>query len=247
MSSGTPVDFLLSSGFLAFGRQAGFLEGARDCGVYPDRLYGTSSGALIGSMYCAGWSFSKILEEVTAERPMARMALSWPPWQGVFHLERLVAHLEATLPRRFDDLDVPLAVGVQRTDGSFAFIRSGPLAPAVAASCAMPSVFHPVQVEVEGQLEWCRDGGAADRLGLECWRAERGGQANAVVHLVERTAGARNAMDFRGLTVVRSPRSGANFWTLGAVEERAQQTRRATLSALSALSGSNGDQSSRNR
>lgn len=249
MTQPTTYDFILSSGFLAFGRQAGFLAGTRECGIQAARVYGTSSGALIGAMHCAGWSLARILREVGAERPMARMGLSWRPWRGVFQLEPLMAHLKSVLPPRLEDLPIPLAVGVQRADGSFAFIQSGPLAPAVAASCAMPWVFQPVTVELDGNPEACRDGGAVDRTGVDAWRKARGQEATGILHLVDRTAGAQNATDFSDLLVVRSERSGAGFWSLGAVDERAEESRAVTVACLSEMSGlrdSNGDQSSRN-
>lgn len=248
MTTPTEYDFILSSGFLAFGRQAGFLAGTQDCGIHAARVYGTSSGALIGAMHCAGWSLSQILREVAAVRPMARMALGWQPWRGLFHLGPLMTHLETLLPPRLEDLPIPLAVGVQRKNGSFAFIQSGPLAPAVAASCAMPWVFQPVAVEVDGAREACRDGGAVDRTGIDVWREERAGQATGILHLVDRTAGAESTTDFSNLWMVRSGRSGAKFWSLGAVDERAEETRAVTVAYLSGMSGlqdSNGDQSSR--
>ena len=113
----------------------------------------------------------------------------------------------------------------------------------------MPWVFQPVTVEVDGTREACRDGGAVDRTGVDVWRKERGREATGILHLVDRTAGAQNSADFSDLRVVRSGRSGARFWSLGAVDARAEETRAATVKYLSEMSGlldSNGDQSSRN-
>ncbi len=239
-------DFILSSGFLAFGRQAGFLAGTIDVGIHPHKVFGTSSGALVGAMFCAGMSITAILEEVQARRPISWMGLSLTPWRGVFHLAPMIARLHAVLPERFEDLDIPLAVGVQRADGGFAFVDSGPLPPVVAASCAMPWVFQPVKIELDGGLEACADGGAADRLGISAWRGLPDRAATAIVHLVERTAGAQVQVELGDLTVVRSGRSGAHFWNLGGVDDRARETRRSTHTVLSEAAGSNGDESSRN-
>ncbi len=227
-----PVDFILSSGFLAFGRQAGFLDAMTERGVRPARLFGTSSGALVGALFCAGLQPSEILAEVTTHRPLAWMALSWTPWSGVFTLDPLVRHLESLLPQTFAELPIPLHVGVRRADGSFAFVGTGPLAPAVAASCAMPGVFRGVTLEWSGQPEVCADGGAVDRLGLAAWRACPDRSPHAVVHLVERTAGAVGQPDFSSTTLVRSGRSGAHFWSLGDVAGRAAATYAATLAVL---------------
>lgn len=49
-------DLVLSSGFLAFAYHAGFLEAVSDAGITVRGVMGTSSGALAGSLFCAGYS-----------------------------------------------------------------------------------------------------------------------------------------------------------------------------------------------
>ena len=229
---GPEVDFLLSSGFLAFGRHIGFLDGAAQVGVRPARVFGTSSGALVGALSCAGLSPGDILAEVRRVRPIDRMAWSWTPWSGLFSLQPLIDRLETLLPDQFADLSTPLAVGVRRADGRFHFVEDGPLAPAVAASCAIPVVFRPVSLRVDAQPERCADGGAVDRIGLSHWRARVQRSPEGVVHLVERSAGAVGSDDFAGVRVVRSGRSGAGFWSLGDIEGRVAEARRATVAGL---------------
>jgi len=226
------IDFILSSGFLAFGRHIGFLDGAVQVGVRPGRVFGTSSGALVGALWCGGLSPDAILAEVRSQRPIDRMGMSWTPWRGVFSLAPLVSRLSELLPPRFEDLPIPLAVGVKRADGAFAFVESGPLAPAVAASCAIPWVFEKVAVTFDGVTEACADGGAVDRVGLSTWRARPQRSSRAVVHLVERSAGAVGSDDYSDVTVVRSGRSGAGFWSLGDVHSRVAETRATTLAVL---------------
>jgi predicted acylesterase/phospholipase RssA len=47
-------DIVLSSGFLAFAQHCGFLQAANDLQLPINSIMGTSSGAMIGSMYSAG-------------------------------------------------------------------------------------------------------------------------------------------------------------------------------------------------
>ncbi len=49
-------DLVLSSGFLAFAYHAGFLEAVAEAGISVRGVMGTSSGALSGSLYCAGYT-----------------------------------------------------------------------------------------------------------------------------------------------------------------------------------------------
>lgn len=134
--------------------------------------------------------------------------------------------LRPHLPERFEDLPIPFAAGVVRGK-QHRLLTSGPLLPAVLASCAMPLVFHPVRV----QGQWCQDGGAADRLGLQAWRAWRPGR-QAWAHQVARTAGVDVPSDLTGITLISTPRSGASFVSLGDFAGQLQQAKAIALQAL---------------
>jgi predicted acylesterase/phospholipase RssA len=56
LAAGTKYDLVLSSGFLAFANHCGFLQAVDDVGLPVNGIMGTSAGALIGSLYAAGWS-----------------------------------------------------------------------------------------------------------------------------------------------------------------------------------------------
>ena len=85
---------------------------------------------------------------------------------------------------------------------------------------------------VDGALR-C-DGGAADRIGAQGWRQIRG-EDDYLVHLVERSRGAREEKGLAGTTVIRSPRSGASFWSLKDFAARQERTYRATEKRLKEL------------
>ena len=169
---------------LALARHVGVLHAVEDHHLPVDALVGTSSGALVGALWSAGWSAERIGAERQEVRPLTLMGLHWAPWQGAFSLEPLIAWLDARLPPTFADLPRPFGVGVVGGDGQPRLVREGPLARAIAGSCAMPYVFAAVAL---GQ-ERVRDGGAADRLMLGPWRHWRGDRP-VLIHLVERTAG----------------------------------------------------------
>ena len=226
-----PHDLVLSSGFLAFARHCGFLDAVEDAiasgGLTVDGICGTSSGALVGALWAAGWPARRIADELGGAPPLRWMKLSPTPWRGLFSMQRVVAHLARLLPARIEDLPRPFGVGVVGPDGGACLLTEGPLAESVAASCAMPVVFTPVPLEGGAY----HDGGAVDRLGMAAWRAARGPRPT-IVHLVRRSAGPESEPLPEDVRVVHSERSGATFFSLGDMYGQAEETRAATLEVL---------------
>lgn len=225
-------DLLLSSGFLAFARHVGVLQAVERAGLGVDAVVGTSSGALVGALWCAGIDADRLELLLQAKPPWALLRPNPLPWQGLLSMRGLMAFLAPHLPATFDDLPRPLAVGVVRRGGGHELLRRGPLLPAVVASCAMPYVFAPVRVESARFA----DGGAADRLGLAAWRTWRPGR-RALAHLVERTAGVDVAGDGQGVVVVKTARSGANFFSLGDFAGQVVEARSAAAGVLAGPEG----------
>jgi len=140
------LDLVLSSGFLAFARQAGFLQAVEEAGIAVDGVCGTSSGALAGALWAAGMPAAAIAAECAARRPIAWMRPNPAIWRGLFTTGPVIERLRALLPPTFEDLKRPFGVGVIDGDGRSLLLTSGPLPEAVAASCAIPWVFAPVEV-----------------------------------------------------------------------------------------------------
>ena len=224
------VDLVLSSGFLAFATQAGVLRAVEEMGIEVDAVCGTSSGALAGALWVAGMPAEQILERLTATVPLRPVRPSLRPWRGLFSMERVMRELERDLPARMEDLPKPFATGVIDGDRRTSLLTDGPLAACVAASCAIPGVFAPVEI---GGIAY-RDGGVVDRTGLSAWRATRPGRT-VVLHLVETTSGTATTDDLSEVHVIRNPRSGAQFWSMGDVGmryERARVNARAALKSI---------------
>lgn len=225
-----PVDLVLSSGFLAFARHAGFLAAVEDAGLEVDALCGTSSGALAAALCAAGHSATEIAAELSSRRPVALLRPHLAPWRGALSLSAFTRHLRTLLPPRFEDLPHPLAVGVRGPDGRPHLLTRGPLPEAVAASCAIPWLFAPVR----HQATPYQDGGAVDRTGLAGFRAWRGPRPT-VLHLVERSAGRDVDTALHEVAVVRTPRSGASFLSLGDFHAQAAEARALAAPVLAAL------------
>ncbi len=225
------MDLLLSSGFLAFARHLGFLRALEAQGTVPDAVVGTSSGALVGALWVAGWPLDKIAAELSRQTPLAQVGWSWAPWRGLWTMEPVIRQLRQWLPEKIEALPRPFAVGVV-TQNQHRLLTQGPLPEAVAASCAMPYVFQPVLVDGLA----CQDGGALDRLGVDAWRRWRP-EKKGIAHWVERTAGKDSAADMSDLQVVRTPRSGAKFWSLGDFEGQQVEAQKCAIGALGPKDG----------
>ncbi len=222
----TAVDLLLSSGFLAFARHAGFLTAVEEVGLSVDGVCGTSSGALVGALWAAGMPAREVLTELGSRRPISWATPHAAVWRGAFRLDAVVSRLREWLPATFEGLKRPFGVGVVAS-GRHRLLHAGPLPEAVAASCAVPGLFAPVEVAGER----LSDGGAVDRLGLEPWRQFRPA-CRPLVHLVDRSAGAAAPIPLGDAWVVRSPRSGASLWSLGDLQAAFEVSRALALRTL---------------
>ena len=213
-----PPDLLLSSGFLAFARHAGVVAALQQRDLRPAAIVGTSSGSVVGALLAAGYDAVAIAAILRGRRPISLMRPNLLPWRGVARLDPLVALMRSLLPARFDQLQTPLAVGVIRPDGSHTLLHDGDLPEAVVASCAMSYVFAPIAIAGTAYA----DGGAADRLALSAWRSWRPGR-RAIAHEVARTAGRDVDGDRTGVLTISTPRSGANFLSLGDFDGQVDQ------------------------
>jgi predicted acylesterase/phospholipase RssA len=232
--SDAPIDIVLSSGFLAFGRQAGFLRAVEESELQVNGICGTSSGALAGALWAAGMDAQQIHSELCGQSPWSMFLPSATPWRGLLSLGRMLRRLRDWLPAQISDLPHPFGVGVMAPDGSAKLLNHGPLPELVAASCAIPWLFSPISID----NVLYRDGGAVCRTGLSGWRAIRG-DVPMLLHLVERTAGAKSGHLSDAQTanaVVRTPRSGARFWNLGDTQRQMEEARALTQQVIQAWS-----------
>ncbi len=157
-----------------------------DRGVLPDRITGTSIGAVIGGLYAAGLDADEIFDlfdgfsgsELDALTGLARSEiklLDLVPLRlgrnalfdsGEF-LRFLAEHTEA---RDFDDLRIPFAVvATDFRTGESVVIDQGDLFLAIEASMAVPGLFEPVRHD-DGQT--LIDGGASNPLPYDLLQGE---------------------------------------------------------------------------
>lgn len=159
----------LSAGFFSFYAHAGFVKALSEVGLRPQRLMGSSAGALLSSLVCAGYDLKEI-EAILAE---VKRSDFWDlkPGLGLLVGQKFRSLLEKYLPKTFEELERPLTVAAHPVFGFRPeYFSSGDLVSAVHASCCFPGMFHPVKIDGVFFI----DGGVTDWAGaLHVPRNER--------------------------------------------------------------------------
>jgi NTE family protein len=135
----------------------GFARGIAHLGVLSvlekehipvDYLSGTSAGAMLAIAYASGHPIREIIAQARATRfkDFGNWRLSW---MGLASNQKLEHYPRKYLGvSTFEELKIPLAIAA--TDlgkGEPVYFMSGPLGPALRASCAYPGMFEPVEIE----------------------------------------------------------------------------------------------------
>lgn len=112
---------------------------------------GTSAGSLIGSLFCSGLNWQKIKETAQHINWGDLVSPTWPTL-GIVNSDKLEKTLNESLRKTsFEELPTPFrAVAVDIASGEEVVLRSGSVARAVRASCSIPGIFEPT--ELEGRL-----------------------------------------------------------------------------------------------
>jgi len=158
------LGIVLSGGGTRGLAHVGVLRALEEHGIRPDCVAGTSSGALVGALYAAGYSASEMVEFFERKNPfrLRKLAFNKP---GIIDSNKVNSDFEETFPdNAFEALSRPLRiVATDILDGEPVVFDSGPLISAILASCAVPMVFTPV--EINGC--WYSDGALVNNFPVE--------------------------------------------------------------------------------
>jgi predicted acylesterase/phospholipase RssA/glycosidase len=115
--------------------------------LMPDIISGTSAGALAGVLFADGYSAADIQELFTG-REFSEFAQLQLPKDGLFDNKRFRVFLKQCLRAKlFEELKIPLVVVATDLDnGKSHEFRSGLIVDAVVASCSIPIIFRPVEI-----------------------------------------------------------------------------------------------------
>lgn len=124
----------------------------------------TSGGSIVGTMYASGMPISS-METVATTMSWRKLVAIRLTRLGFISSERIESFMKDTIgDLTFDDLNVPCAVtATNLVTGAKRVFVSGSVAKAVRASCSIPQIYLPVEIENEYYV----DGGLAEYLPVE--------------------------------------------------------------------------------
>ncbi len=132
--------------------------------ITPHRVTGTSIGAIMGALYCAGLSGNKIKEiaekmtppdKISLTRLFDKDAVKWIDFldldfkgKGILKGDSFIGFLHSHIGvTTFEELKIPFAVVASDFwTGKQVVLDSGPLLPAIKASMGLPGVFSPITI-----------------------------------------------------------------------------------------------------
>ncbi|MBY5958437.1 patatin-like phospholipase family protein [Membranicola marinus] len=160
-----PPDFkigLTLSGGASYGiAHVGVVKALREYGIEPHILYGTSAGAIVAALYAGGASIRDMRRFIKENNILSMRRLRLPKL-GFIPLTYLENRLTDYIPfENLEDLPRRTMIGATNLEtGQHESVESGPVSKAVAASCAIPVFFRPI--EHNGSL--FVDGGVSNNM-----------------------------------------------------------------------------------
>ncbi len=158
-----PFTLTLSSGYFSFFVHAGLVSALQEAGITPQRITGSSAGALVGASWASGHSGEQMLNFFSHLNTKD----FWDPscgW-GVLKGELFRNLIRETISsKRLEECEIPCTVSAFELERrEVVLLEKGELASAINASCAVPGLFQPVVVGSTHHL----DGAVGDPAGLK--------------------------------------------------------------------------------
>lgn len=138
----------LSGGSIKGFAHLGVLQYLEEVGLRPDILSGTSAGSIMAAFYASGFAPEEIYE-IFSRGGFLQMTSFAGTGGGLFSTTNFYKHLRRNLRhRRLEDLPTPVRIVATDLDaGEQRVFSEGPLAKIILASCSVPILFQPVEID----------------------------------------------------------------------------------------------------
>ncbi|SOE19615.1 NTE family protein [Spirosomataceae bacterium TFI 002] len=162
--SNLKIGLCLSGGGSRGFAHLGVLQAMDELGIKPTMISGSSAGALVAAIYAQGVSPQDAFEQLSKISVVRNLRFAFNKF-GLFKLDKATEILKKMVPHNsFEGLKIPIAVCATHIGkGKATYFTHGELCQAVMASCAIPGLFSPVNINGKKFV----DGGIIDNLPLE--------------------------------------------------------------------------------
>lgn len=143
------IGIALSGGGARGFAHAGALAAVEEAGLKPDILAGVSAGSIAAILYAAGLP-PKQLPQIFSEHSMSSFVSLRPGGGAFFSIEPFRKFLAKNLGqyKNLEELPIPVYLGVTDFDNGIpAEFHTGAIIDRVVASCSIPLVFRPVEID----------------------------------------------------------------------------------------------------
>ena len=171
LTSNSGIGLALSGGAARGIAHIAVLDLLEQEGIPIHAIAGTSSGSIIGALYCAGMSVSEI-RRVLLNAKWTDILKFTVPRTGLISSDGIFKFMEDILPvKKFSALPLPFAaVATDLRTGEKVAITTGSIAKAVQASCSLPVIFTPTEINNKILV----DGGVSSQVPVRTVREELG-------------------------------------------------------------------------
>ncbi|MEP1097026.1 MAG: patatin-like phospholipase family protein [Cyclobacteriaceae bacterium] len=159
------IGIVLSGGGFRGAAHAGLLQALEEKDIKITKVSGSSAGALVGALYCAGYKPAEILEFFRSNTDLFKFKYLLHGKPGLFDsdLEKEIFR-EWLDDRTFESLEKELYICVTDIlNGRTHFFSKGDLIKPLLASAAIPGVFTPVKID----QTYFSDGGIMNNFPIE--------------------------------------------------------------------------------
>ena len=142
------IGYALSGGFIKGFAHLGVMQALLEHDIKPDIISGVSAGALAGVFYADGNEPHKVLDYFSGHKfqDLTKLVI---PKKGLFDLCEFIDFLRTNVKaKNLEELQIPLIITATDLDhGRMVHFHRGSTAERVAASCCMPVMFAPVNID----------------------------------------------------------------------------------------------------
>jgi len=158
------VGLALSGGTAKSVTHVGVVKALVEAGIPVSRIAGTSGGSIVGTMFASGMPIST-MEAVATTMSWRKLVSIRLTRLGFISSQRIEEFVIETIGHlRFDELNIPCGVvATNLITGDKRIFREGSVARAVRASCSIPQIYLPVEIDGEYYV----DGGLSEYLPVE--------------------------------------------------------------------------------